>query len=237
MENQAKQTSAIKIDVALTKQNIIDLDDRVSVCESNTAYLLHYNELQRQTSLRNNISIMNIPSKSDEDLVGIISNICALLGHDIADGDLVSAHRVVRSRSKIIIAKFTNTDFRDALLKAKNNKKILAKDVINTSREDIVYINGHTLPHFNKILAHGRAYVRNGKIHSCWMANSGVCIRTDAEGKQVTVFSCSHMDEIVEKLSENTKSNASKRPTPDHISPSHQQTRPSKASKSNERNK
>lgn len=236
IDSQLKQTNSIKKDVAIAHQNITDIDERLTSCESNTAYLLHHNELQRQLKLRNNISIMNVPYDEEEDLKGIITAICSFLGQDLSPSEINDVYRIKSSRSKIIIAKFVNTEVRDGIIKAKSNKKITARDVTNHDNNDPVYINSHVLPYFNRILSYGRQLIREKKLDSCWMAASGVCVRVEPEGKQQTVYSTTHLDDIIynhrDKISSTKPSTNGKRLAPDNRSPNTNNSRPSKSAKS-----
>lgn len=171
---------------------------------------------------------MNVPYFPTEDVIGVVTSICSFLGFDLAENDINDAYRIKNSRSKIIIAKFNSQEVRDAIIKAKTEKKIIAKDIVDTDKEDIVYINSHVLPYFNRILSYGRNLVREGKIHACWMAASGVCIRINEDGKQITVYSSNHIDDLVHNTVNKTKPQNirnAKRLMPDHISPAQNQNR------------
>lgn len=143
-----------------------------------TANSLQYTvELEKQSKLRNNITVSNVPSLKDDNLNKIVLNIFNFICAGVSEDDIASTYRL--PFNNIIVVKFTSFEAEAAVLDSKSNRKIVLSDIMSTQstplRNDTqIYVNTHLTPFFGHILGKGRHLVREGKLHSCWMGNSGI---------------------------------------------------------------
>lgn len=172
-----KQLTTISKDVVTNRNEINSLKSKLKSYEATANTLQYTIELEKQSKLRNNITVSNVPSIKDDNLNVIVLNIFNFICAGVSEDDIISTYRL--PFNNIIVVKFSSFEAKAAVLDSKSNRKILLSDIMSTEHTPLrndtqIYVNTHLTPFFGHILGKGRQLVREGKLHSCWMGNSGI---------------------------------------------------------------
>lgn len=110
-----------------TITNLDSLQNRILELESGERLAAFKHELQKQRTLRNNLSIMGIPAQNGEVLNRIVMDVFGKLNCDLSINDIEGTYRT-KGKNPMIIVKLSNYEAKSTVLKAK------AKSTIHRNR-------------------------------------------------------------------------------------------------------
>lgn len=205
----------VKIESKITTQDgkIDAMNQRLNECEKQAASAQYHNELEKQRSLKTNLSIFGVDRVDGENLTQIAMSIFSKIDCQVDGNQILNCYRINGNSNNIIIVKLSDFELKQKILKAKSKKPVKAGDVTNCSSaaaDSVIYINNHTTPYFGKLLQEGRKAVKLGKMHSCWLNSFGCQMKFDENGKH---YGFRTIDELNGLLLNKPKSK--KRLTPD----------------------
>lgn len=216
-----KKFLAIDSELKTHSTLLAELDSRMNHYDSKFAAADYERELQKQNALKNNISIFGCSKSENEDLKKTVIKIFNAFGIKLDAADFVSVYRTTGKRPSFssIIVKFASFDKKLSVLNAKANKPIKCTDVFGAKYSDNtqIYLNNHVTPFFGRLLAAGRAAVKEEIIHSCWIGSNGCLIKLLENGKPMIIRSTDDFD-VLKKNAEgksNHKLKKYKRSKPD----------------------
>lgn len=206
------------------------VNKRLEKCENQAATAQFGMELEKQRSLKNNISVFGIGHKEGENLQQIILSLFQKIGCNVNEKQISSCYRLSGKGKGIIIVKLSDYELKLNILKIKAKKPVTVGELLSDSTNDasdVIYINNHVTPFFGKLLQEGRKASKNGDIHSCWLNAFGCQLKFAEDGKQ-------HMYRSIEELTSLIKGNMKQKPAnlkrsaPDDRSPTGNKTKTTK---------
>lgn len=187
-EAMTNKIDIVKSEAAANKGNIDRLAKRLDKLEHAAITTSYNNELQKQRLLKNNLTIMGIPSFAKESVIQTAMNVFKALNCKVSKNDIASAYRT-KGKTPIIVVKLSNYEDKLLILNAKAKKTVRVSDIAECDRSvanDFVFINNHVTPYFGNLLKEGRSAVKSGQIHSCWLSSSGCVFRFEEESDPVS---------------------------------------------------
>lgn len=187
-----------------TKSDIETLFSRVRKCEVGSTVSSYDVELQKQKSLKNNISIAGIPTYDGENLNEIFNSILQILEFRQTDVRTTSIYRVHDSRSHLIVVRLESFESKLELLKARRSKKIKVSDIVRFSKnsssegEREVTLNNQLTPYFSNLMYHGRKVKESELIHSSWISNRGFVVKRNLNDKPTEIKNVDHLNEFTQ---------------------------------------
>lgn len=206
----------IESKVSSQDSKIESMDKRLSACEGQAASAEFQSQLDKQRTLKNNISIFGIIPTEGEKLKQIAVSVFSKIGCAVADEQIVDCYRINGSSNGIVIVKLTDFDVKQKILKEKSKKAVTVGEVVacdSKAAATIIYINNHVTPFFGKLLAEGRKAIKNGDIHSCWLNSFGCQLKLEENGKQYGYRTVTELKKLI------TGKKSNKRSAPDDRSP------------------
>lgn len=172
--------AAVENELGAHKSRFTSIEHQLSQLNNKYTALSYERELQKQTQLKNNISIIGCAKSDNENVTHTALNVLKMFGCEFAVTDISTAYRTAGAKPNFsaIIVKFV--DFK---------KKLLALNAKTDSPPEKVYVNNHVTPYFGRLLAAGRQAIKNKLIHSCWIGSYGCLIKQKEDGKAVNIRS------------------------------------------------
>lgn len=219
-----KQFKDIDKRVTSNTSSITSMTSRMNTLESQLDINKHEAELVKQSILARNLSIMGVPATQNEDLTAIALKLFSRIGCNLRKTDIFGGYRIRKGNlaSNIFIIKINDFSIKHQILKAKVNKEIKLKDVVDGANVDaLIYINNHVTPFFGNLLSEGRKAVKEKKVHAVWLTKSGCHLRFDMDGQERIYRSINEFHRLISS----NNANSSKRSKPDdsEISPNSKQ--------------
>lgn len=210
----------VQIETKVTSQDakIEAMNHRLDKCENQAASAQYQLELEKQRTLKNNVSIFGVCRMDEENLYQIVSSIFKQIGCTVTEQQIVKCYRINGNANNIIVTTLSDYELKQSILKVKAKKPVTLGDVIKCNPDvssSVIYINNHVTPFFGKLLKEGRDAVKKGDIHSCWINSFGCQMKFDEDGKQHCYRSVEDLLGLIK--TKPTKSN--KRKTLDDRSP------------------
>lgn len=192
----------VNIETKVTSQDakIESMNHRLEKCENQAASAHYQLELEKQRSLKNNVSIFGVCQKDGENLVQIVSSIFAKIGCPATEQQIANCYRLNGNGNNIIVAKLCDYELKQNILKVKAKKPVTLGDVINCNPNEagtVIYINNHCTPFFGKLLKEGRIAAKKGDIHSCWLNSYGCQLKLEENGKQHCYRSTEELSSLI----------------------------------------
>lgn len=178
------------------------MNNRLAKCENQAASAQFQLELEKQRSLKNNVSIFGVGRNDGENLPQIVSSIFDKIGCAVTDGQVVNCYRLNGNGNNIIVVKLSDYEVKQNILKVKAQKPVKLGDVITCEANEagsVIYINNHVTPFFGKLLKEGRIAVKKGEIHSCWINSFGCQLKLTENGKQHCYRSVDELSSLISK--------------------------------------
>lgn len=120
---------------------------------------------------------------------------------------------IAKGKSPLIVVKLSNYDAKISILNAKVKKTVRVSDIAECDpsiANNYVYINNHVTLYFGLLLKEGRTAIKNGQIHSCWLAFSGCMLKFEKEGNSIGFNSLEELKNVIEsRATTNQTANAS----------------------------
>lgn len=206
-QNVTTQIKSIDTKVNTTKTELNQLNQRLIELETNKQTSSFRLELDKQRTLKNNITIMGIPYIEGEDIKDLVSKIFTVINCSIK----IESTTVYRTKGKnsMIVVKLDEYPSKLSILQAKTNKTIRLKNIIScdlSTGDGIVFINNHVTPYFGKLLQVGRLAMKNKQIHSCWLASMGCMLRVQENSQPMGYRSVIEFNEIIQSKTESISS-------------------------------
>ncbi|KAI5645680.1 hypothetical protein NE865_02347 [Phthorimaea operculella] len=179
--NQQKELSA-RVDVLSAEVG------KTKTLENDLAELkIKFDDLQneqyvsQQRDRMNNVEILGIPEKSNENVTQYLLSIANFVGAQISNSDIVHIHRVptrVPGKPKNIIVKFKSTLLKDTLISAVRNKKsITTTDLKINDAATSVYVNEHLVPYYKALQKEVRVAAKASGYEFVWIRNCKIYVR------------------------------------------------------------
>lgn len=213
--------SSIEAKITSHDEKIEVMNTRLVKCENQAASAQYQLELEKQRQLKNNLSIFGVCRSDSENLKQIVSSIFGKIGCAAEDHQIISCYRINGNGNNIIIAKLSDYELKQNVLKEKAKKPLSLGDVVtcdSNAAGTSIFINNHVTPFFGKLLKEGRLAVKEGKIHSCWLNAFGCQLKFDEDGKQHGFRSIDELKSLITNKT-SSKPNQHKRSTFDDRSP------------------
>lgn len=208
---------AIESKVSSQDVKIDSMNKRLDKCESQAASAQYQLEMEKQRSLKNNVSMFGIGRSEGENLLQIAASVFNKIGCTVADNQITNCYRIKGNSNNIIIVTLADYELKQKILKVKTKKAVTVGEIISCNSDataTIIYINNHVTPFFGKLLHEGRKAIKNGEMHSCWLNSFGCQMKIEENGKQLGYRS---VDELRNLLT--NKKSTNKRNAPDDRSP------------------
>lgn len=214
-----KRFDDIEEKVSKNSSRVTELEIRLDEQEKRAAAARVDAELQKQKLLKNNVNIIGVPMRQNEDVKAIVLDIVKYLGHTLNVAEISAAYRTFGKN--IIIAKFTSYEKKIQIIHARATKMIKVSDIMGTCSsggDDIIFINNHTTPYYGRLLAMGRKLVKDKRIHSCWLSASGCKLKLVNEGKEQLFNTEKDLNDLITSIPPISNApNPSKRLQPDDV--------------------
>lgn len=197
--------------VSTNKNAIESLTERMDRFEQLAMQSSIILELQKQSALKNNIVIIGIPSKPNENLHSLLKSIasCMSIKLDLPT-KVISIYRIANSKTHSIVVKFTSFDTKLAFILNKYKKPITLHDVlgntVNNNKKPI-FITHRLTPYFAKLMQQSRDMVKDGRLKASWISANGLTVRFTDDKIVDSIIS----SEQLESLTSNTKGASKKR--------------------------
>lgn len=148
------------------------------------------NDLE-QFSRLNNLEIIGVSEKKDENLYDIAKNIAKTVDFDIAEQTIEFIHRVQTRNSegkpKNIIMKFTSRKIKeDFIIAAKSKRKANGGQSLKF-RDDRIFINEHLTNENKMLFAKSRQFAKGNHYKFVWVRNGHIFLRKDERTKIILV--------------------------------------------------
>lgn len=183
-------------------------DDDISTSSSTTLKL----ELEKQNVLKNNLSIVGIPQKRDEDLRGIFLKVCKLLGARISNNDIKSIRRdILRS---MIHIEFRDHEVKAHICKYSHAKYLWSDEVMRLPSgmmRSRIYINDQMTYFYKQMWEIGRMARKNGLIFTSWITDRGFMTKRTSTSQKRYFLSPQHLNRYVGSLHKMDKQGTEKR--------------------------
>lgn len=177
----AKITDRLQVENDKLKNDIAKLTTRV-------------NDLE-QYSRSNNVEIVGVPEKKNENLLDILSNIGAFIGYPIDESKVDVVHRVptrvTTGKPKNIILRCISRKMRDDILAAARVKRLaigasnpgLAIDGVSAA----LFLNEHLTVENKSFYREVRALAREKNYKFCWIRNGNIYVRKEERAKALCI--------------------------------------------------
>lgn len=214
---------SIETKVSSQDAKIESFNHRLEKCENQAASAQYQLEIEKQRSLKNNVSIFGVSNTDDDKMNETVSAIFKKIGCAVDGNQIGSCYKIKGNSNNIIIVKLNDYELKRKILKEKSTKPLTLGDVISCEAniaKTVIYINNHVTPFFGKLLKEGRIAVKKSEIHSCWINSFGCQLKFDENGKH---YSYKSVDELKKLIANNSTKNqvpTGKRSAPDDRSPS-----------------
>lgn len=202
---------------SVTASNVCDISEikgKVNAFGTKADLLAYTVELNKQQTIKNNVTISGIPYTAEENLNELALNVFKHIGANVNAEDINASYRL--KYGSMFVVKFVNFETKAAVMESKSNKSIPLAEIIGasmSSADGIVYINTHLIPFFGRLLSHGRRAVKEKLVHSCWMTNNGVVVKCKPESKEISIQSISQLHELCGKSNTSESSAKINEPT------------------------
>lgn len=194
-----------------------DLNDRVtkvtastssnaqecSALQAEIAKLQHESNAQQQRERSNNLEIMGVPDKMNENLHTYVEKIAHFAGVQLNSQDIIYVIRIQprnanTGRPKNIIAKFNSKMLRDSILSGIRKKKGLTTADIGISGSlHRIYLNEH-LTLSNKILYKTtRETAKVKKFQYTWIRDGKIFVRKNDTSPPIFIKDSTRLNEII----------------------------------------
>lgn len=210
--------TAINTELKVHNERITDIDERMSQFESKLATAAYDRELQKQQSLKNNISIFGCPKQDNENVTHTAINIFKAFGAEFTAADFEAVYRTTGRKPNFssIIVKFVAFEKKLIAINLKAKKPIKVNDVLGGHQTNVqIYLNKHVTPFFGRLLAAGRQAKKDEIIHSCWIGTTGCLLKIQEDGKPVNIRSIDDFDSLRVRAGKQSLTRMKKRSQPD----------------------
>lgn len=146
-----------------------------------------------QNARENNVEIVNIPEKQNENLIEIVKKVGEFAGMIIESSSLSSVVRVptrVENRPKNIIAKFISKSKRDEFLSTIKNKRSTNSGRNGFSLDGLsnkFYVNEHLTTKNKSIFRSARITAREKNYKYVWTQNGNILMRMNETSKIIHI--------------------------------------------------
>lgn len=209
----------VETELVLQKTQMTEFDTRLSSMESKILESNYEKELNKQSQLKTNISIIGVPCIENENVIAIARNVLRAFGCESIFDSILSVYRT-KGRSKYftpIIIKFKDFASKLTALNAKKDVKLVNIPSFESADPEVkIYLNTHVTPYFGKILASGRQAIRDGLIHSFWLGSNGCLMKISESDEPISIQTC---NELLDRTKHLSKSTSLKRSVKDLSSP------------------
>lgn len=209
MDSLKKENQAYKNCITSLERKVEDLQlsSRSSDNEMNvklSGLELKIESLEQQARL-NNIEICNLPEKRDEDLLGLVEKIGAVIKCSIPRQDVLAVHRVPHARTqesnkpKNIIVKLASRNLRDNVLSAYRLSKNTTSDQLGMSGTPCkMYINEHLTLYNKNLFRACRDMARKYNVKYVWIRNATVLVKATDSSKTFAIRCQSDINKIAQ---------------------------------------
>lgn len=106
----------VEIDSKVSAQDgkIDSMNQRLTKCEMQAASAQYHMELEKQRSLKNNLSIFGVGRSDGENLVQIVLSVFNKIGCVVAENQIVNCYRINGNNNNIIIAKLNDYELKQS---------------------------------------------------------------------------------------------------------------------------
>ncbi|XP_052129407.1 uncharacterized protein LOC127750851 [Frankliniella occidentalis] len=155
-----------------------DMDDELLELKDISNKAISTANFNSEYSRRNNLEIHGIPFQAGEDVIDLVIKVASEIEVELNPDQIDVAHRLpTKSKAKPppIICKFVNRWKKEAIMKARINKVITAKNLGFESSDLRVFINENLTPE-KRILAMETRRFFNNKGCTVWTSNGNIIV-------------------------------------------------------------
>lgn len=162
---------------------------------------LKINVLEQQAR-QCNLELSNVPEKRGENLLNIVETIGNVIGCNISQNDIVSAHRVPHvhqqaKNPKNIIVKLTTRTLRDNVLSATRlNKGVTTNQLGISGAEQKIYINEHLTLKNKQLFRRSRELAKKHNYRYVWVKHSTILARETDNSPVLAIRNENDLDKI-----------------------------------------
>lgn len=181
LDDTIKLTNQLKVENDSMKKEISNLNQRLNYLE--------------QHSRENNVEIMDVPEKNNENLIEIMTNIGSFMKYEIKPEKLDFVTRVptrLPNKPKNIIVKFRSKIDKQNFLSAVKLKRAEQGGRQGFNVDDVAprfYINEHLTTKNKLLYKNARMAARDNNFKYVWVQNGSILARRDDSSKILHIFS------------------------------------------------
>ncbi|XP_077286540.1 uncharacterized protein LOC143918865 [Arctopsyche grandis] len=187
-----------------------DVNKGLIEAQNTIVELKQENNLQDQFSRKNNVEISGIPMKKGENLVSILYDLCAVVGHKLCDTDIDTIHRVrpypsqgvagsqqqqqregnsdVSVRTSSVVVRFTQRRRKDLLMAAVRARRgITTNDINIPGPPTTLYVTDHLTPTNKLLLKRARQLKTEYNYAYLWVKDCKIMIRKSASSNIIQI--------------------------------------------------
>lgn len=158
-------------------------------------------ELQKQNSLKNNLSIVGIPEVRGENLYALFFKICKLLGAQITRADIKSIRR--DTFRAMIIVELRDYAVKSHICRYSHAIYLWSDDVVRSPSgimRSRIYINDQ-MTYFYKVMWEiGRAARKQNLIHTSWITDHGFMVKRTKFSKKQRFLSAQQLSRFIDSI-------------------------------------
>ena len=200
---QCEETKQEMLQLKEKVQRLEGLENEVKSLSATIQEMKKENNARDQWSRMNNVEIVGIPERKDENLTVVTCKIAAFFGIPLQPSDVQFAHRVTpRSENarkpKIVIAKLARVDLKDNLIAAVRLKRGLStKDIGFPGEEKKIFINYHLSRDNKNLLLKTKEYAKSKGIKYVWVSRSRIFLRRSDTSPVQLISTIADFDKII----------------------------------------
>lgn len=211
-QETAEKFESVKSQFDEQKRLIGDLNRKITAIQTSTDDNNYEAELTKQRNIRNNVTVMGIPSTKNENPKLIVVKVFSAIDVTVSPSDVHSAYR----KGNIIVVRLSDYDTKAAIIKNRTVNKILLSCIcpeLKSKPNEQIFVNNHTTPYFGRILQCGRNAVRDKRIISMRLTNRGCLMKIATDDEEILVKSVAHFIEIMDAITVSANVHNSGTPT------------------------
>lgn len=158
-------------------------------------------ELQKQSKLRNNLSIVGIPHVRNENLRAMFLKVCALLGSPITNDAIRHIWR--DTARQVINIELRDHDVKAHICKFSHARYLWTDDLMRLPTGMVrsrIYINDQMTHFYKQMWEIGRQARKGRLIYTSWISDRGFMVKRTAASKKRYFLSATELNRFIDQL-------------------------------------
>lgn len=196
----------LKKSVQFCSDKIDEYEKRIKDLEKNQLKNNEIQELQakvdanEQYARANNIEIVGIPEKSQENLMDVLKKIYTELKVEMPShieyASRVTPREKIEGRPRNVVVKLERRQQKDEIIAAIRKRKGITAEDINMHGNHNIFINEHLSPKNKLLHKQVREFSKVKKYKFCWIRNCKIYLRLNENSHHICINSYSDLEKI-----------------------------------------